>query len=93
MLLENECKQVEKNGNKVLNTTALVNRNSDYQGQEAGGCQYCHKPGHKKDLYWRKHSELIPTWTKQKRKSESTPNKLPSSSKLAIMLKNINCQA
>lgn len=36
MLLKNEYRQAEKNGNKASNATAFAYCNSNYQGQEAG---------------------------------------------------------
>ncbi|MCJ1346687.1 hypothetical protein MMC31_004905 [Peltigera leucophlebia] len=88
MLLEDERRQAEKNGDKASNATALAHRNSDHRGQEAGGCRHCHKPGHKEDSCWRKHPEFMPAWAKLKRESESTPNESTSPSKPATMLKN-----
>ena len=93
MLLEDERKQAKKNGNKASNVTALVHCNSDYRGQEAGGCQHYHKPGHKKDSYQKKHPKLMPAWAKLKRKLESISIESISSSKFVTMLKNVDCQA
>lgn len=50
MLLENECKQAEKNNDKVLNATAFAHCNFDNQDEKASGCQHCHKPSNKEDL-------------------------------------------
>ena len=38
MLLKNEYRQVEKNGNKALNATALAHRNFNNYGQKVGSC-------------------------------------------------------
>ena len=91
MLLEDERRQAEKNGDKASNATALAHRNSDHRGLEAGGCQHCHKPGHKEDSCWRKYPELMPAWAKLKRELESTPIESISPSKPATMLKNVDC--
>ena len=91
MLLEDESRQAEKNGNKASNATALAHCNSDHRGHKAGGCRHCHKTGHKEDSCWRKHPELMPAWAKLKHESESTPVGLTLPSKPATMLKNVQC--
>ena len=91
MLLEDERRQAEKNGDKASNATALAHCNSDHQGQGAGGCRLCHKSGHKEDSCWRKNPELIPAWAKLKRESESTPVESTLPSKPASILKNVHC--
>ena len=91
ILLEDERRQIEKNGDKALNATAFTHRNFENRGQEASGCQHCQKPGHKEDSCWRKYSKLISAWIKLKRKLESILNKSTVPLKPATILKNVNC--
>ena len=90
MLLEDERRQAKKNGNKASNATALAHRNFVHQGQEAGDCRHCHKPGHKEDLCRKKHPGLMPAWAKLKRESQSISNESTSPLKPATMLRNTN---
>lgn len=95
MLLEDERREASNNGDQPIpsKSTALVHRNSDKRGQEAGGCQHCHKPGHKESACWKKHPELIPAWVQLKRQIESQQPAATSGppKTAAVVLNHVTC--
>lgn len=91
MLLEDERREAANNGDQPSTTTVLAYRASNKRGQEAGGCQHCHKTGHKEDACWKKHPELIPAWVHLKRQTESAEAATPGSSNPAAARQEIIC--
>lgn len=91
MLLEDERREAANHGEQASNARVLAHRTFDRQGQEAGGCQHCHKPGHKEDSCWKKHPELIPAWVQLKRQTESQQTTTPGPLKPAGVLSHVTC--